>query len=106
MFAVSYYTYTTLFCLLPAASQAVAVLFAAAKSKLAELLADMLLLCVQAGALVGLAAAAYFLRGRSDVKALQYVGSASLGTAGGVLLHVLTRPVDNTPNKMLHELRH
>eukprot|EP00879_Flechtneria_rotunda_P001286 GHRR01001435.1.p1 GENE.GHRR01001435.1~~GHRR01001435.1.p1 ORF type:complete len:172 (+),score=46.13 GHRR01001435.1:174-689(+) len=60
----------------------------------------------QAGALVGLAAAAYFLRGRSDVKALQYVGSASLGTAGGVLLHVLTRPVDNTPNKMLHELRH
>ena len=59
----------------------------------------------QVGGLVGLAAAACLLQGQPSAKPLHYVGGASLGTAAGVLLHVLTRPADmKGRNKMLHEL--
>lgn len=59
----------------------------------------------QAGAVVGLAAAAFLLRGNSDVKPLHYVGAGGAGAAAGVLLHLLTRPADQRGNnKMLHEL--
>jgi hypothetical protein len=59
----------------------------------------------QAGAAVGLAAAAFLLRGNSEAKPLHFVGAGSAGAAAGVLLHLLTRPAEQRGhNKMLHEL--
>eukprot|EP00878_Enallax_costatus_P000645 GHUV01000750.1.p1 GENE.GHUV01000750.1~~GHUV01000750.1.p1 ORF type:complete len:180 (+),score=54.44 GHUV01000750.1:127-666(+) len=59
----------------------------------------------QAGAAIGLAAAAFLLRGNSDVKPLHLVGAGGVGTAAGVLLHLLTRPEEQRGNnKMFHEL--
>jgi hypothetical protein len=60
---------------------------------------------LQVGGALGLAAAAYFLRGSSDAKPLHYVGGASVGAAAGIFLHMLTRPQDaKSVNKMPHEL--
>eukprot|EP00882_Tetradesmus_deserticola_P004796 GHRQ01005054.1.p1 GENE.GHRQ01005054.1~~GHRQ01005054.1.p1 ORF type:complete len:173 (+),score=47.03 GHRQ01005054.1:156-674(+) len=59
----------------------------------------------QVGGALGLAAAAYFLRGNSDAKPLHYIGGASVGAATGILLHMLTRPQEKkSANKMMHEL--
>lgn len=58
------------------------------------------------GAALGLAAAGYLLQDDKGAKPLHYLGSASVGAASGVLLHMITRPVDHkAPNKMMHELR-
>lgn len=60
---------------------------------------------LQAGAAVGLAAAAFLLRGNSEAKPLHFIGAGSAGAAAGVLLHLLTRPAEQRGNnKMLHEL--
>jgi hypothetical protein len=59
------------------------------------------------GAALGLAAAGYLLKDEKAVKPLHFLGGAGVGAASGVLLHMLTRPIDQTaPNKMMHELRH
>lgn len=66
-----------------------------------------LLLVSQVGAALGLAAAGYLLKDEKAVKPLHFLGGAGVGAASGVLLHMLTRPIDQTaPNKMMHELRH
>jgi hypothetical protein len=36
---------------------------------------------------------------------LHVLGGAAMGTAGGLLAHMATRPVDKTPNKMIHEIK-
>ncbi len=36
---------------------------------------------------------------------LHVLGGAAVGTAGGVLAHLATRPEDKTPNKMIHEIK-
>lgn len=60
----------------------------------------------QVGAALGVAAAGYLLKDESGAKPLHFLGAAGAGAATGVLLHMLTRPVDQkTPNKMMHELR-
>jgi len=54
----------------------------------------------------GLAAGAFALRHQAGAGAVHYLGAAGLGAAGGVLLHVLTRPEEQkTPDRMVHELR-
>jgi len=60
------------------------------------------------GGAFGLAAAGYFLPkySKSEVKPINYLGGAGLGTVLGILVHMATRPIDNTPSKMLHELRY
>lgn len=59
----------------------------------------------QVGSALGLAAAAALFRDNKDAKPLHYLGGASVGAAGGILLHVLTRPAEfKAPNKMIHEL--
>jgi hypothetical protein len=56
---------------------------------------------------VGLGAAAYFLQSDSRAKPVHYLGCAGVGAAGGVLLHLVSRPqAHKTPNKMVHELLH
>lgn len=59
---------------------------------------------LQAGTALGLAAAAYLLKDNKNAKPIHYLGGASVGATGGLLLHMLTRPHENSPNKMLHEL--
>ena len=60
----------------------------------------------QVGAALGLAAAGYLLKDNKGAQPLHFLGGAGVGAATGVLLHMLTRPVDHrTPNKMMHELR-
>jgi hypothetical protein len=52
---------------------------------------------------LGAAAAAYLLGVRAPINLL---GGAAVGSAGGVLLHLATRPLDHrAPSKMVHELR-
>jgi hypothetical protein len=46
---------------------------------------------VQVGAGVGLAAALVGLRGLPGAGLMNYLGVVSVGSSGGVLLHVLTR---------------
>lgn len=61
---------------------------------------------MQAGGALGLAAAGYLLQKESNAQPLHYLGGAGVGAAAGVLLHMLTRPLDQkTPNKMMHELK-
>lgn len=43
---------------------------------------------------MGLAAGAVAMRGAANASALHYLGCSSVGAAGGVLLHVLTRPAE------------
>jgi hypothetical protein len=63
--------------------------------------------CLQAGSVGGLAIAAMVLRGRRGARALHYLGLVGLGAAGGVVLHVVSRPPEQAtgPDKMAHELR-
>jgi hypothetical protein len=52
---------------------------------------------------VGAAAAAYLLGLAAPIT---IAGGAAVGTAGGVLLHLVTRPLEQkAPSKMVHELR-
>jgi hypothetical protein len=62
----------------------------------------------QVGGAFGLAAAGYFLPkySKSEVKPINYLGGAALGSVLGILIHMATRQADNSPNKMLHELRY
>jgi hypothetical protein len=61
----------------------------------------------QVGAVIGLGAASYVLQNESGAKPVHFLGAAGVGAAGGVLVHILTRPQGHkTPNKMVHELRH
>jgi hypothetical protein len=58
------------------------------------------------GAVLGIAATGYLLKDNSAVKPLHFLGGAGVGAASGVLLHMMTRPLDQkTANKMMHELR-
>lgn len=60
----------------------------------------------QVGAALGVAAAGYLLKDEKAAKPLHFLGGAGVGAATGVLLHMMTRPIDQrTPNKMMHELR-
>jgi hypothetical protein len=57
--------------------------------------------CAQVASVFGAAAAALLL----GPTAANIAGGASFGSAAGVLAHVVTRPKDDTPNKMVHELK-
>ncbi|KAF8068246.1 aprE [Scenedesmus sp. PABB004] len=60
----------------------------------------------RAGSVLGLAAAAWLLRGNGGAKPVHYAGGASLGAAAGILAHVLTRPAEQRgANRMVDELR-
>jgi CBS-domain-containing membrane protein len=64
---------------------------------------------MQVGGAVGLAAAAILLPKVADSppQPLNLLGGAAVGTAAGLLLHMVTRPAEYaSPTKMLHELRH
>lgn len=66
----------------------------------------VLTMCSQLGAVLGVAATGYLLKDNSAVKPLHFLGGAGVGAASGVLLHMMTRPLDQkTANKMMHELR-